>query len=353
MLTIQKRYQVVSGDRYEYDDTVAIMTEMRNGGKYPWLNDVSKTSLLIILNDLDEAFRNYDKGIVEGPPKFKFKKKYKKSFPVRYDRTYINGDCVHIEKIGMVKFKANRRLSNLEHCKFINPRITLTKHHKWILSFTLECDKQASREPLIGNMGIDMGIRRLATVSYLTQTSYIPNINKSAKVKRLRHKLRYLHRKVGRLYRKHGNYIKSKHIERIEDQIRAIYHHLSNIVKDYNDKQTRYLVNLNPHQVIMENFEVKELLKKMWRPMRREILYAAWYDFRDKMERKCAERGIIFTRAYRSFPSTQMCFECGDIKTGKDKLTTRDHVFVCNKCGYKADRDVNAARNLEWYGDSI
>ena len=136
-------------------------------------------------------------------------------------------------------------------------------------------------------------------------------------------------------------------------QIRRIYNRIHNIVQDYNHKQTRALVNLYPRKVIMEDIEIKKITKKMPRWLRREIYYASWYDFRQKMEYKCNELGIKFVLADKSFPSTQMCSECGKIKTGKHKLTLFDHVYVCKKCGLKLDRDVNAARNLEWYDNYL
>ena len=349
MLTKQKEQYELYMRIYTYCATSKILTELKSREEYSWLNDVSRHSLDITLNDLDTAYDRYFKGVDEGSPRFKIKKRSKKSFPVRYEHVYFENDHVHIEKIGMVKFKSSKPVPE-EKGEARDVRIFLSKNGKWILSVVMECDRQTPREALYGNIGIDMGIRKLATYSYLLRSDYIPNINKSRRIRCLRSKLKHLQRKVNKIYYIHGNYHKSKHIKRLEYQIRRIYHRIHNIVYDYNHKQTRLLVNLHPRKVIMEDIKVKKITKRMPKWLRREIYYASWFDFRFKMERKCNELGIKFVLADKSFPSTQMCSECGKIKTGKHKLTLSDHVYVCKKCGIRLDRDVNAARNLEWYG---
>ena len=42
--------------------------------------------------------------------------------------------------------------------------------------------------------------------------------------------------------------------------------------------------------------------------------------------------------------TSKRCFSCGKVK--KD-LELKDRIFVC-ACGYKADRDINAAKNILW-----
>ena len=348
MLTLQQKHHKETGKRYKITDLSYELTVLKHKEEYSWLNDVCSHSLLTIIMDLDDAYKRYKKKISE-LPKLKRKKKAKKSFPTRYDRLYFIDGTVNIEKVGRVKYKSDREIpEGRGYFKFYNPRISLV-NNKWILSFSMECDKQTPSKHLAGDMGIDMGIRRLATVSYCDKAEFIPNINKSEHVKTLRHKLKYLQRKVAKIYLLHGNYNKTKNILRIESQIREIYYHLSCIVKDYNNKQTRYLVELCPKRVIMEDIKVKKLVKKTYRNIRREIYNASWYDFRHKMELKCNEYGIEFILADKLFPSTQLCHNCGSIKKGKNKLTLKDTHYICDKCGYVNDRDINAALNLQWY----
>ena len=56
--------------------------------------------------------------------------------------------------------------------------------------------------------------------------------------------------------------------------------------------------------------------------------------------------GIELVKADRWFPSSKTCSGCGYIK--KD-LKLKDRVFLCPACGFKLDRDKNAAINLAKY----
>ena len=41
------------------------------------------------------------------------------------------------------------------------------------------------------------------------------------------------------------------------------------------------------------------------------------------------------------------------IEVRKDNLSLSERVFVCDKCGYEIDRDLNASINLKNHGKSI
>ncbi|MDJ0516795.1 MAG: zinc ribbon domain-containing protein [Trichodesmium sp. MO_231.B1] len=49
--------------------------------------------------------------------------------------------------------------------------------------------------------------------------------------------------------------------------------------------------------------------------------------------------------APRFYPSSQICSECGH----QQKMPLNVRLYECENCGFKADRDFNAAVNLENY----
>jgi putative transposase len=49
------------------------------------------------------------------------------------------------------------------------------------------------------------------------------------------------------------------------------------------------------------------------------------------------------------FPSTKRCSNCGAVK---DEMTLSERTYRCEVCGFEADRDLNAALNLEWVAAS-
>lgn len=133
MLTIQKEQYELYERRCSYCAACKILTELKQREEYSWLNEVSRHSLEITLNDLDTAYDRYFKGIDEGLPKFKTKKQSKKSFPVRCDQVYFKNGYTHIEKIGMVKFESSVQVPE-GICQVKDARIFLSKNGKWILS---------------------------------------------------------------------------------------------------------------------------------------------------------------------------------------------------------------------------
>ncbi len=64
---------------------------------------------------------------------------------------------------------------------------------------------------------------------------------------------------------------------------------------------------------------------------------------------KAAVYGSQVVVADRRYPSTQRCSQCGNIRTGEDRVRLGVSVYCCVRCGYQEDRDRNAARNIEQY----
>ena len=52
----------------------------------------------------------------------------------------------------------------------------------------------------------------------------------------------------------------------------------------------------------------------------------------------------------KSFPSSKMCSECGNVK---DELGLDECIYSCDSCGISICRDTNAARNLVIEGTRI
>lgn len=318
--------------------------------EFPWLNEVSMSSLQLICKDVNSAYQRFFKKI-SNYPRFKSKKKSKLSYPVRCDRFYFENGYVKVEKVGKVKYKADYPNLNLEEIsKFNNVRIS-NENDKWILTFSIECENQALIEKN-GNLGIDLGVGRLAVVSHNGKKLTYSNINKSKRIKQLKRKLKHVQRVISRKYEV-GNklndkkYQKTNQILKYEKLARRIYRKISNIRKDQRHKITRELVNLNPAVVIMEDLNVSGMMKN--KHLAKAIAEMGFYDFIRIMKYKCEESGIKFFQVDRFFPSSKTCSQCGCIHKG---LKLSDRIFECPECGFTTDRDFNAAMNLERYFNS-
>ena len=321
--------------------------------EYEWLNEVSNHSLQLICKDVNTAYQRFFKKI-SNYPKFKSKKTSKLSYPVRSESNafYFKENVVQISKVGKVKYKADYPNLNLEKLsKFNNVRIS-NENDKWILTFSVEYENQIQTTEKRGSLGIDLGVGRLAVVSHNGKKLEYKNINKSKRVRKLTSKLKHVQRVISRKYEV-GNklnekkYQKTNQILKYEKLARRIYRKISNIRKDQRHKITRELVNLSPAVVIMEDLNVKGMMKN--KHLAKAISEMGFYDFIYTMKYKCEESGIKFFQVDRFFPSSKTCSQCGCVHKG---LKLSDRIFECPSCGFTTDRDFNAAVNLECYFDS-
>ena len=67
------------------------------------------------------------------------------------------------------------------------------------------------------------------------------------------------------------------------------------------------------------------------------------HEFKRQLTYKAAFAGVQVKEVSRWYPSSKTCSRCGAIR---DELTLAERVFVCHQCGYIAQRDYNAAKNL-------
>ena len=349
MIEVQKtRYQ--NDEKYlNHFGMIKLIPSIKK--EFPWLNEVSMSSLQRICDDVNTAYQRFFKKI-SNYPKFKSKKKSKLSYPVRCDRFYFENGYVKVEKLGKIKYKADYKNLDFEQItKFNNVRIS-NENDKWILTFSIEYENQVQTTEKNGSLGIDLGVGRLAVVSHNGKKLEYKNINKSKRVRKLTSKLKHVQRVISRKYEV-GNklnekkYQKTNQILKYEKLARRIYRKISNIRKDQRHKITRELVNLSPAVVIMEDLNVSGMMKN--KHLAKVISEMGFYDFIRIMKYKCEESNIKFFQVDRFFPSSKICPHCGCIHKG---LKLSDRTFECPECGFIADRDFNAAVNLENYFNS-
>lgn len=333
-------------------DLQKIFVQMKKQPEYQWLNQVSKHTVVGTCIDLDHAYKMFFNKELSRfcRPKFKSRKTKKASFPVRTDRFYLLDNVANIEKVGKIKYKRKYDFPiGRNSAKFYNVRIS-NINGKWLLSFGLDV---AKNKPLLNDysVGIDLGIKNLAIVAYDDNIIEFGNINKTAKMKRLKSKLKHLQREQCRKYTTNNNlnkyaekYYKSNQIKEVEKQIADIHKRIVDIRKNYIHQITSQIIKLYPKRVVMEDLNIEGMKKN--RHLSRAISEQCFYEFRRQMEYKCQLNGIEFVLADRYYPSSKTCSCCGTIK--KD-LKLSDRIYYCPECGMKMDRDANAAINLMNY----
>lgn len=340
----QERYK--NGEKHlsAYDMSYLIKSLRQ---EHEWLQEVATNSLYRVCADLANSYQRFFKGI-SGYPSYKSRKRSKHAYPFRNEGLYFKGKVAVLEILGKVKYKSDYKFPQGRGHKYSDVRLHFD-NGKYMLSFVVECENQAPIELTDKPMGIDLGIKELAVVAFGDEQIIFHNINKSKKMrdidKRIKHGQRSLSRKyLASMKRNGGKCIKTNNIVKEEKKVAKLQRRTSNIRNNYIHQTTHDLTSMLPKQVVMEKLNVSGMMKN--KHLSRAIEYQAFSKFIIRIKYKCEWKGIRFIQADRFYPSSKKCSNCGEIK--KD-LKLKDRTYVCPHCGFRIDRDYNAAINLMRY----
>ena len=327
-----------------------IFTKLKTQSKYAWLNDYSNNIAKQAIKDACTAYQNFFKGITEFP-KFKSRRKSKPSFYADTFKINFTSTHVKLEKLA-ASLKKNKQKFNLVKlaepdripvdAKYSNPRITFDGLNWWI-SVGIDCE-ESQEKPTNKGIGIDVGIKDLAICS---DTNVYSNINKTAKVRKLKKKKRRLQRRVSKKYLKNKKgecYCKTRNIVKSEIKLLKLNHRLTNIRHHYLHSVTSEIISRKPKFIVLEDLNVKGMMKN--RHLSRAVQEQCFYEFYRQIEYKCRWHNIEFVTADRYYPSSKLCSCCGYVK--KD-LKLSDRIYHCSVCGLVIDRDFQASVNLMNY----
>ena len=308
----------------------------------PWLNKVSKWVVQNALRDLDDAYKHFFRKIALkkqgrwkgkcGYPRFKRKHRGRGSF--RLDApVHVFADAVQLPKIGKVKIKEHGYIPTWG-VKVLSATVS-EQAGRWYASVQVEEDHpepQAATGPVIG---IDIGIKSLATLS---------DGRTFANPKALRSRLKALKRAT----RSHSHCKKgSNNRKKAQRRLARLHAHIANIRKDTLHKATSQIVaktkpcDERPRVIVLEDLHIMGMLKN--RKLSRAIADVGMYEFRRQLEYKATFAGVQVTFVSQWYPSSKTCSACGHIK---EALSLGERTFICEQCGFTLDRDRNAALNL-------
>lgn len=289
--------------------------------EYPWLSEASSVSLQQTMRDLGVAFNNFFKG--KGYPKFKKKGGYDSYRLTKTGFRLKDGDLHIAGSKTRLKVKWSRGLPSEPS----SVTISKTPSGKYYASFT--CDYQSDIKCKDGKVGIDLGIKDFATMS---NGKVIPN---PRHYKKFQKKLAYLQKSLSR--KKKG----SNRRQKAKLKVARCHEKIANVRNDFLHKLSTTLTSEN-QAICVEMLYVKGMIQN--KKLSKHIADVSWGAFLNMLTYKSKDTGTKIIRAERFFPSSKLCSSCG-FKYSDLKLSERS--WVCNECGTKHDRDLNAAVNLE------
>ncbi|MBI4531011.1 MAG: IS200/IS605 family element transposase accessory protein TnpB [Candidatus Latescibacteria bacterium] len=296
--------------------------------QYPWSYDVTKCAVDTGFCNLDTAFRNFFRRCKHGDeapgfPKFKSKKMSRPSLRMDGARVKIDGHWLKLERL-------DTPINMAEMLRF-NGKIgsaTISEDAGyWYASISVEVELPEHEHPQ-ESVGVDLGVKTLAVLSDGMQFENQKLLRSELrKVKRLSRELSRRQEGSGRWQRAKKKLVKLN--RRIADE-RLDYQHkmTTEIARTY---KTVGVEDLNVAGMLRNHRLALSIADAGFREIRRQLTYKTeWYG---------GELIVID----RFLPSSRLCPICGAIK---DDLPLNDRIFVC-ECGYTADRDLNAACNIE------
>lgn len=311
--------------------------------KFPWMRKVTKNAPQQAVKNLGKAYANffcdlakYRRGEIARNrvrvPRFKKKGRYDRfraddgSAARRPDAVKTFGKCVRLPLIGWVKMREEVRFAGR-----ILSVVIARQADAWYASFSVEVPFAADVRSDRTVVGVDLGLRTLATLSDGSIKFPAP--------KPLRMNLAKVRRLSRSLARKKHH---SNNRDKAKVKLARLYRKISNIRCDALHKLTSYLVRYR--SIVIEDLNISEMLEN--RQMSRAIADVGFFEFRRQLLYKSAMASSTVVVADRWYPSSKLCSTCG---TKNEDLTLSERHWICLVCGTSHDRDENAALNLARY----
>ena len=309
----------------------------------PWWAENSKEAANTGLRSLAAALSNWSKsrrgerrGRKVGFPKFKAKSKAAPRFAYTTGAFgLIQGDpkALKLPKVGRVHCMENVT-ARVGDAKVL--RMTVSQRAgRWYASLTVEREEPAVRRaPKGGAVGVDLGVKTLATLS---DGTVIENPRcLAASERRLKKAQKALSRKVKG----------SRRRAKARAKVARLHAHVANQRQDAIHKATTWLAGTYS-DISVEDLNAAGMVKN--HRLAKAVSDAAFGEFRRQLEYKTARTGARLHVVDRWYPSSKICSKCGRVKA---KLSLAERVYRCDGCGLVMDRDLNAAVNIKVAGSA-
>ena len=313
-------------------DTVAV-----GGDGEPWWQENSKESYSYGLESLAKGLSNWSKsrrgdrkGRKVGFPKFKAKNKVAPRFAYTTGCFgLIQGDpkALKLPRIGRVHCMENVA-ERVGDAKVLRMAIS-QRAGRWYASLTVERDdKSVMKPPKGGAVGVDLGVKHLATLSDGTVVENPRYLRKSER------KLKKAQRELSRKAKG------SKRRAKAREKVANLHARVANQRLDALHKLTTRLAETFS-DISIEDLHVAGMVKN--HHLAKSISDAAFGEFRRQLEYKTARSGARLHVVDRWYRSSKTCSKCGSVKA---KLSLNERTYRCDSCGLTMDRDLNAAINI-------
>lgn len=343
-----------NGQNVGYNQTSAMLTELKTQDGFAFLSDVDSMALQQSLRDLDRAYVNFFQNRA-GHPRFKSKRDGFQSYRTINSKRlnqqgqypiHISGNYIKLPKLGYVKIRQSMEVGYIH-----NVTVKRTPTGKYFAVLNVDCEDA----PRLNNgcvIGIDVGIKEFYTDS---NGRSVPNpkwLQQSMrKLKREQHRLSRMMEANIAGYRKgpKGGRVpvfkkplsECSNIQKQKHKIALIHEKITNQRNDFLHKQSVMLIREN-QTICMEDLNIKGMVRN--HKLAQAISSVSWGKFFAMLEYKAVWYGNDIIRVPTMYPSSQTCSCCGYKNPLVKNLAVR--FWECPNCHSQHDRDQNAAINI-------
>lgn len=368
---------------YMFSNILTILK--KTDDQYYWLNGINNAALQHAVQHCHKAYKRYFRNETKHP-RFKSKKKCNRFnsyfFTTRnrgfslYEDNPLKPNIIKIPTLHNIRCPRKNTLPSQSIIS--SGRIIKEKSGKYYAMFRYNYNPSRDQKPYSPGIGIDLGIETYATIyyedhrnpyqhpSYLDHDRYkeidarIVNfqriINKKAEINygRLVHAYMDTHQgeEPSDSYKNHllSKSFDSGNIRKIRKKIIRLFEKRTNYANNEIFQLVNKLVITKPKYITIENLEVNRMLSNEYEnvlygrhTLHDHIQKSKWFMFKVQLMNKCSEHDIPLRVANVRYPSSKICSNCGRYH----KYFSLDmRTFVCQECGLKMHRDINAAKNL-------
>lgn len=335
-----EQYEQNNNHKFSYTKLANLLPQWKK--ELIWLKDCHSQVLQQSLKDLERAFKNFFQRRSDFP---KFKKKgVKESFRFPQGcKIEQKNDRLYLPKIGWVRYCNSREIVG----EIKNVTVSM-KCGRFFVSIQTEFEQEIPTHKG-GEIGIDMGVARFATLS---NGEFFEPLNAFKTYKG----------KLAKLQKQLKNKVKfSKNWQKLKAKISKLHHKIANCRKDFLHKISTK-ISKNHAMIYVEDLQVANMSAsakgtaeehgknvKQKSGLNRAILDQSWFEFRRQLDYKTQWLGG-FLVAVPPQNTSRICPCCGH--TAKENRETQAH-FECVECGYMENADVVGAMNVLTRGRAI